>query len=134
MGHQDTAGAPTMNKQVQAAGASAASTVNEATAAVGQGGGSFAEAVRRYPVPTVLLGMGLGYLVTPVFASRDRWRVSAGWAGGSILGSTVQQTAQDLSQRVVEAAGGLSKPGPWAPARQAGSRRRRRAWPSRWNP
>jgi hypothetical protein len=128
MEHQDTAETPTIMEQAQAAGASAASsaasTVSEATAAVGQGVASFTEVVRRYPVPAVLLGIGLGYLVAPAFPSRQRWRGAAGWTGGSTfgsLGSTVQQATQDLAHSVAETAGALSEQ-----ARDVGSSAARR--------
>jgi hypothetical protein len=112
MEHQEQADTPTMLEQAQAAGSSVASTVRETAAGLSQGVASFTDVVQRYPVPAVLLGMGLGYLIAPVFASRGRWRETVGRPGASTfgsLGSTVQQATQDLAHSAAETAGALSE-------------------------
>jgi hypothetical protein len=104
MEHQEQADTPTMLEQAQAAGSSVASTVRETAAGLSQGVASFTDVVQRYPVPAVLLGMGLGYLIAPVFASRGRWRETVGRPGASTFGSL-----GDLAHSAAETAGALSE-------------------------
>jgi hypothetical protein len=90
--------------------ATARSTVREATVTVSGGVGSLAELVRRYPVPAVVVGAGLGYLLAPTVEYGGRRGLAAGRTLGSTLGDVggpVQEAAQDPTRRVAEAASGL---------------------------
>jgi CBS domain-containing protein len=92
--------------------ASAAGKVSDATAVVGGGLESVVELVRRYPLPSLLLGVGMGYLLMPQSGTRGRMGYYDARTGGSTwsnMGSTMKQTAQDLVQNVAETAGGMKE-------------------------
>ena len=99
-----------MSNKAQDLASTAASKVSDATAAVGGGLESMVELVRRYPIPSLLIGMGIGYLLTPQSGNSGRMGYYDARTGGSTLsnmGSTMKQTAQDLAQNVAETAGGM---------------------------
>jgi len=88
----------------------AAGKVSDATVAVGGGLESMVELVRRYPFPSFLLGLGLGYVLIPQSGTRGRMGYYDNRTGGrtwSDMGSTMKQTAQDLVQNVAETTGDM---------------------------
>jgi CBS domain-containing protein len=101
-----------MSTKAQHLASAAAGKVSDATAAVGGGLGSMVELVRRYPVPSFLLGLGIGYVLTPQPSKGGRRGYYDTRAGGSTwgdMGSTMKHTAQDLVQNVAETAGGMKE-------------------------
>src|SRR3989442_734635 len=82
----------------------AAQTVAAATAAVQESVASLPELVRRYPVPSLLIGLSLGYLLTPQRSSRRRepaWSQSLGNVWNSAQ-ETLSQAGHGLVQNVSE--------------------------------
>jgi hypothetical protein len=99
-----------MSDKAQDLASAAAGKVSDATAVVSESAESLVELVRRYPVPSVLIGMGIGYLLVPQLGNSGRRGYFDARTGGSTLsnmGSTMKHTAQDLAQNVAETAGGM---------------------------
>jgi hypothetical protein len=101
-----------MSTKAQDLASAAAGKVSEATAAVGGGLESMVDLVRRYPVPSFLLGLGIGYLLVPQSSYGGRMGYYDARTRGSTLsnmGSSMKHTAQDLVQNVAETAGGMKE-------------------------
>jgi hypothetical protein len=71
----------------------AAQTVSAATAAVQERVASLPEVIGRYPLPSLVIGVGLGYLLTP--RRRARWAPEASWSQS--LGDAWQATQETLT-------------------------------------
>jgi len=71
----------------------AAQTVSAATAAVQERVASLPEVIGRYPLPSLVLGVGLGYLLTP--RRRAPWAAPASWSQS--LGEAWQATQETLT-------------------------------------
>ena len=52
-----------MSNKAQDLASVAAGKVSDATAVVGESAESLVDLVRRYPVPSLLIGLGIGYLL-----------------------------------------------------------------------
>jgi hypothetical protein len=76
----------------------AAQTVTAATEAVQESIASLPDLVRRYPVPSLLIGLGLGYLLTPPRSTRrghdPSWSQSLGNAWHSAQETLTQSWAR----------------------------------------
>ena len=99
-----------MSTKAQDLASAAAGKVSEATAVVGESAESLVDLVRRYPIPSLLIGLGIGYLLTPQSGNRGRMGYYDARTRGSTLsnmGRTMKHTAEDLAQNVAETAGGM---------------------------
>jgi hypothetical protein len=73
---------------------SAAQTVSAAAAAVQESVASLPDLIGRYPLPSLFIGIGLGYLLTP--SRGARWRSESSWSQS--LGETWHSAQDTLSQ------------------------------------
>jgi len=99
-----------MSTKAQALASAAAGKVSDATTVVGESADSLVELVRRYPMPSLLLGLGIGYVLSPQSGNGGRMGYYDARTRRSTLsnmGSTMRHTAQDLAQNVAETAGGM---------------------------
>jgi hypothetical protein len=86
---------------------SAAQTMSAAAAAVQESVASLPDFIGRYPLPSLLVGIGLGYLLLP--SRSTRWRPESSWS--QTLGDTwhaaqdtLAQAGHGLAQNVSESA------------------------------
>jgi CBS domain-containing protein len=101
-----------LSTTAQGLASAAAGKVSAATAAAGESAESVVDLVRRYPIPSLLLGVGIGYLLMPQSGNGGRrgyYDARTGSSTWSNMGSTMKQTAQDLVQNVAETAGGMKE-------------------------
>jgi len=99
-----------MSNKAQDLASAAAGKVSEATAVVGESAESLVNLVRRYPIPSLLIGVGIGYLLTPQSSYGGRMGGYDARTRSSTLsnmGRTMKHTAEDLAQNVAETAGGM---------------------------
>jgi hypothetical protein len=99
-----------MSNKAQDLASAAAGKVSDATAVVGESAESLVALVRRYPISSLLIGLGIGYLLVPQSGNRGRMGYYDARTRGNTLsnmGSTIKHSAQDLAQNVAETAGGM---------------------------